>query len=183
MVFGICGGYQMLGESIYDPEGMEHEGEVRGIGLLPVRTVFETSKQRTRVSGQFLKTQGILGNLEGVPLEGYEIHMGTTTITGDGHPLVVLNEGRKEKTLDGAQNGNVYGCYIHGIFDHPKAAKAIVSALYRQKGLDETMVGELDLKQYKEKQYDLLADVIRENMDMKMVYEIIEKGMNAPWGL
>ena len=78
IVFGICGGYQMLGQSISDPTGAEQKGTVRGMGLLPVTTVFEQEKRRTRVSGRFAKVGGALAEMSGVCYEGYEIHMGRT---------------------------------------------------------------------------------------------------------
>lgn len=193
LVFGICGGYQMLGESIYDPEGVEQKGEIRGMGLLPVRTVFETAKTRTRVEGRFLKMEGILKEMADVPVEGYEIHMGTTEFVNKAAaPLVnlvyeadtaVSGGGEGKTRADGAQSGNVYGCYVHGIFDSPEAAKGISAALLKWKGYDADMAETMDLKAYKETQYDLLADIIRDNLDMKRIYEIIEKGMDAPCSL
>lgn len=190
LIFGICGGYQMLGESIYDPEGVEHQGEIKGMGLLPIRTVFASQKTRTRVKGQILQTEGILKGMSGAPIEGYEIHMGETSFTTEsGRPLLHLEyetntaAGSKNTRIDGAQAGNVYGCYIHGIFDSAQAAKKIAEALLREKGMDADMAEEIDLQAYKETQYNLLADVIRENMDMKAIYEIIEKGMDAPCSL
>ena len=82
----------------------------------------------------------------------------------------------------GENRGNVYGCYVHGIFDKPEVAKGIAEALLQEKGM-ETDVEAKDLKAYKESQYDLLADIIRENLDMKRIYEIIEKGNQATWDL
>ena len=193
LVFGICGGYQMLGESIYDPEGVEQKGEIRGMGLLPVKTVFETEKTRTRVEGRFMKMEGILEEMTDVPMEGYEIHMGTTEYVNEpATPLVDLvyeagtasvGGGVLTNRADGAQSGNVYGCYVHGVFDSPEAAKGISAALLKWKGYDVDMAETMDLKAYKESQYDLLADIIRENLDMKSIYEIIENGMDAPCSL
>lgn len=178
LVFGICGGYQMLGEEIADPEGVERKGTVRGMGLLPIRTEFQPEKTRTRVQGHFGELEGLLKGLSGVEIEGYEIHMGTTAFTGEELPILQLyhmtNEGVAEKgRVDGASAGNVYGCYVHGVFDRPEAARAVVSALLEQKGLNPDAVEALDLAAYKEEQYDKLADVIRENLDMKAVYEIL----------
>lgn len=188
LTFGICGGYQMMGESIHDPQGLEQAGEIRGMGLLPIRTIFAPEKTRTRVTGHFLRTEGILKNLAGAGLEGYEIHMGRTEILKKGISLLSLENEITEATEDfhlaedGAQWGNVYGCYVHGIFDKPEVAKGIAEALLQEKGI-ETDVEAKDLKAYKESQYDLLADIIRENLDMKRIYEIIEKGNQATWDL
>ena len=77
-VFGICGGYQMLGEEIRDPEGVERGGTIKAMGLLPAVTVFENTKRRTRVTGRFGEVNGILKAMSGAKLDGYEIHMGET---------------------------------------------------------------------------------------------------------
>lgn len=185
MVFGICGGYQMLGEEIYDPHGMEHTGTIKGMGLLPIHTVFEPQKTRTRVSGQFQNLTGEWEGLNGIEVEGYEIHMGTTEFTEDGCHILTLEddvENHKQKQ-DGAAKGCVCGCYVHGIFDKPEVAGQITSMLLRQKGLDEGAIKAVDLAVYKEEQYDKLADIIRENLDMEAIYEILEKGNEASCSL
>jgi len=192
LVFGICGGYQMLGQEIYDPLGVEREGAIPGMGLLPVRTRFEAEKTRTRVTGTFSSCPGLLYELGGIEAEGYEIHMGTTEFIetsdtagtaetiSETASLLMLQEGFSDITskTDGSVNarGNVYGCYVHGIFDRPQVSQIIVSALLRQKGLDPASVKAIDMKQYKEDQYNQLADIIRANLDMASIYEIVEKG-------
>lgn len=180
LVFGICGGYQMLGEEITDPKGVEQKGTIQGIGLLPTKTVFEEEKTRTRVRGTFRAMEGMLGGLEGVQIEGYEIHMGTTTFLS-GDAILSLSDDVKEgaEKLDGAAQGNVYGCYVHGVFDKPEAARGLVGALLRAKGLDESDIKAVDLEVYKEQQYDKLADIIRESLDMEAIYQILEKGNEA----
>ena len=81
LVFGICGrGYQMLGEEIEDPNGVEKAGKLRGLGLLPTKTVFQKEKKRTRVKGIFQEVPGMLSELKGIGIEGYEIHMGKRVI-------------------------------------------------------------------------------------------------------
>ena len=184
LVFGICGGYQMLGEWICDPDGAEYQGEIPGMGLLPVRTVFAPEKTRTRVSGRFLHMEGILKELEQVETEGYEIHMGTTT-AAEGAGILRLTDELNPNIhkTDGAAQGNVYGCYVHGVFDLPEAAGGLVRALLKEKGLADTPVEALDMRAYKDEQYDHLADIIRESLDMEAVYEILEKGMEAPCSL
>lgn len=178
LVFGICGGYQMLGEEIIDPDGVERKGAVKGMGLLPVRTVFEPQKTRTRVTGRFQNMSGILSCFNQVEIEGYEIHMGTTSFTGEGRNILTLKEVVQGEgcKLDGAAKENVCGCYVHGVFDRPEAAEAFTRVLLEQKGLKPDAVRAVNLSVYKEEQYDKLAEVIRENLDMKAIYEILEKG-------
>ena len=179
IVFGICGGYQMLGETISDPEGMEHKGTIRGMGLLPMNTIFQTEKTRTRVTGRFGQIEGILKELSGIAFEGYEIHMGTSELIGNAKEMSKIEniiENNNEKS-DGAQKENVYGSYVHGIFDAQEVVKTIVSAVLKEKGLDCSKVNAFSLKDYKEKQYDALADAVRMALNMEKVYDIIEKGI------
>lgn len=179
-VFGICGGYQMLGKTIRDPEGMEHRGTVGGMGLLKINTVFQTEKTRTRVSGKFGNIGGILKGLSGVPLEGYEIHMGTSEIVSGTYLTELeseLNDSSFKLKSEGVQNENVYGSYVHGIFDAPEVAKTIVSALLKEKGIESEAVKVFNMAEYKEKQYNALADAVRQALNMERVYEIIDKGM------
>lgn len=183
LVFGICGGYQMLGEEVSDPEGAERKGSVRGMGLLPVRTIFTGEKTRTRVQGRFQALHGILKELSGVSFEGYEIHMGGSTLIdaaeSGGQPLVkfsALQDPEAAFCADGAQNSNVYGCYVHGIFDAPECAKEFAGALLKKKGYDPSQLTVTDWKAYKEEQYDKLADIIRASLDMERIYRIIETG-------
>lgn len=178
IIFGVCGGYQMLGESISDPEGMEHKGTVRGMGLLPVHTVFGTEKRRTRVKGCFQKLEGKLKELSGTELEGYEIHMGSSELKGNAKNLTAIYdiiEDTKEQ-LEGTFKENVYGTYVHGIFDEPKVVKTIVTEILKEKGLDFSKVTSFSMEAYKEKQYDLLAEAVRASCDMEKIYEIVEKG-------
>ena len=179
IVFGICGGYQMLGETISDPEGMEHKGTIRGMGLLPMNTIFQTEKTRTRVTGKFGQIEGILKELSGIAFEGYEIHMGSSELIGNAKEMSKIEniiENNNEKS-DGAQKENVYGSYVHGIFDAQEVVKTIVSAVLKEKDLDCSKVNAFSLKDYKEKQYDALADAVRMALNMEKIYDIIEKGI------
>ena len=161
LVFGICGGYQMLGSTICDPEQVEAAGttEIFGLGLLDMDTVFLGEKVQTQVAGTFDGVTGMLSGLNGMDYTGYEIHMGRSQ--------------EKMPPLQG--KGNVYGSYIHGIFDAPGVSDEILRAICAQKGLDFAALGTFDLQEYKERQYDLLADAVRGGLDMDLVYRIINR--------
>ena len=180
-IFGVCGGYQMLGEELSDPYGVEAGGTIAGMGLLPAKTIFEKEKTRTQIKGRFLSDiSGIFANLSQVEIEGYEIHMGQTEILdGQSGHLAVLEEisGKAAKESVGMCRGNIYGSYIHGIFDQEDVAKTLVAALYKEKGLDCEELAGLNVQAYKEQQYDLLAQGIRENINMELLYQILEKGV------
>ena len=172
VVFGICGGYQMLGERICDPSGVESGGEIRGLGLLPMETVFEQEKTRNRISGTFLETGGILRALSGQPFEGYEIHMGTSTWKEGAVPLIQV-DGKAAGTC----HGNIYGSYVHGIFDRSEVAGALVQAVGNAKGISTEDMKSVDFQAFKETQYDLLADGLRKSMDMEKIYQILNDGI------
>jgi adenosylcobyric acid synthase len=168
-VFGVCGGYQMLGRRITDSEGVEGGGSVTGMDLLPTETEFAAEKQCTRVSGRLLAAGGKLGQLSGAAVEGYEIHMGETRLSESALPLVLLENGR----FDGCFAGNVYGSYLHGLFDSAACRQALLRALTGRKPAAEVF----DYGSYKQKQYDILADAVRENLDMAFIYRILEAGI------
>ena len=171
-IIGICGGYQMLGERVIDPEGVEGGGEIAGLGLLPVTTVFAAEKHRTRVIGLIQYAEGVLGECVGASVEGYEIHMGETMLAPDAHALIQLDHGR----VDGCVRGNVYGSYLHGFFDSSACREAILGALAAKKGVSlEAPV--FDFADYRETQYDLLASSVREHLDMKLIHQILEEGV------
>ena len=181
VIFGVCGGYQMMGESLKDPMGVEAGGEIRGMGLLPIDTVFEGEKMRTRVTGSFEGLSGVLKSLNGVAIEGYEIHMGATTRKeGCQASTKICNHaaaGTAEEKLDGACHDNIYGTYVHGVFDKEGVVKTIVMALGERKGIDMSSVASIDFTAFKESQYDKLAEGLRAHLDMEKIYEILEKGL------
>lgn len=169
-LFGICGGYQMLGKKISDPEACEGGGEIRGMELLDVETVYKSDKIRTRITGKIKCKNGFFSCISGMEFEGYEIHMGETFSYENF--LAELPKNRR----DGAYNGNVCGCYIHGFFDKKSISEAIVKALFKAKNLEYGGTA-VDRKAYKEMQYDLIADAVRKNIDMDLIYKIIENGV------
>ena len=172
MLCGICGGYQMLGKSIVDACGVEGGGSVSGMGLLPAHTEFREEKHRTRITGKIVNT-GSITELEGAFVEGYEIHMGETTLEPGADELVMLDNGSR----DGCANGNVFGSYLHGFFDTAECRSGLLKALCRHKGIGEDALSSFDYAAYKEQQYDMLADAVRKNMDMEMIYRILEGGI------
>lgn len=179
VIFGVCGGYQMLGETLSDPMHVEAGGTIKGMGLLPMDTVFEEEKTRTRVKGAFHKVSGVLEGLSGVELEGYEIHMGVSRLKKDALALTDIEDfvGDGQKKADGAQYNNVYGTYVHGVFDKEAVAKAVVTALGKRKGIDTEQITGVDFQEFKETQYDILASELRKHLDMKKIYEILEQGL------
>lgn len=164
-IFGICGGYQMLGETITDSVGAEGGGSISGMGLLKLKTDFSTEKTRSRTEGRFADVSGAFSDLSGAGFYGYEIHNGRS-VSGE-TPLLSC-----ENTDLGAQSGSVYGCYIHGIFDSADVSECIVKTLFKRKGLTYGG-GKTDRKAYKEMQFDILAKNVRENIDMELIYRIL----------
>ena len=178
IVFGICGGYQMLGETLSDPHHVEAGGTIKGMGLLPMDTVFAENKTRTRVSGKFLKLDGELAALSGAELEGYEIHMGETVLKENaGHCVSIEDHVSGAVKKDGAYCKNVCGTYVHGVFDKEDVAEAVVRALGEKKGIDVSQMTGVDFAAFKETQYDILAVELRKHLDMKKIYEILEQGI------
>lgn len=161
LVFGVCGGYQMLGRHISDPEQVEAAGvtEIDGMGLMPLETVFQGEKVQTQTNGVFSGVAGLLSELNGKRYAGYEIHMG-----------------RSEEARSALISvGNVYGSYVHGIFDEQEVADTILKALCAKKGVSFESLGSFDAKAYKERQYDLLADAVRAGLDMPLIYRILNR--------
>ena len=161
LVFGVCGGYQMLGRHISDPEQVEAAGvtEIDGMGLLPLETVFQGEKVQTQTNGVFSGVAGLLSELNGKRYAGYEIH-----------------KGRSEEARGARFSmGNVYGSYVHGIFDEQEVADTILKALCTKKGVSFESLGTFDARAYKERQYDLLADAVRTGLDMPLIYRILNQ--------
>lgn len=174
----------MMGEAISDPEGMENGGTMKGMGLLPVITQLRNEKMRRQVHGTVNKMDGFFAGLSGLEFDGYEIHIGESVgCTSkdipplDGMPRRTSHTG--EAVFVTGSNKNVCGTYIHGIFDKAAAASALVRALAEKKGImlggRDAMNNELcmDYKDFKEKQYDKLADTLSEYLNMEDIYGIL----------
>lgn len=180
IVFGICGGYQMLGDTLSDPYHVEAGGKIRGMGLLPMDTVFASKKTRTRVTGQFLPMPGTFAALSGVSLEGYEIHMGESVRKEGILPatkLMVAGNQPEEKKTEGAFHENVCGTYVHGVFDKEEVVETLIRILGERKGIDVSSMTGIDFAAFKETQYNILAAELRKHLDMKKIYSILEEGV------
>lgn len=162
-VIGICGGYQMMGARLEDPEGIEGNiPAIPGLGLLPQRMVIEQEKVTRQSRFAFLPAS------ERADCKGYEIHMGRTTLLGDApeRPVARLEDGR----TDGYYlSDRCWGSYMHGILDNP----AVLDNL--AEGFDtRTTAAPLDYAAFKEEQYDKLAALVREHVDMEYIYNSIK---------
>lgn len=162
-VLGVCGGYQMLGQTLRDPEGVEQAGAMRSMGLLPCETEFTPSKARTCTAAKVLT-----GPFAGATMEGYEIHMGRTKRLA-GQPLCRLENGQEE----GAMQGNVFGTYLHGLFDESSLTEALASWLLARKGIAQEAFRPQSHREYQQSQYDLLADAVRASLDLDAVYQVM----------
>ncbi|MCC5910261.1 MAG: cobyric acid synthase [Clostridiaceae bacterium] len=179
-IFGICGGYQILGNKIADPQGVEGSiDEINGMNLLDVETIFEGEKVTTQVEAEVsIKSSGIMNNCQGIYVKGYEIHMGRTKLGDDADPLVTINKKLGEKVCyhDGAisKDGRVCGTYLHGIFDEVEFTQTILNNILEKKGLSPSKEKPLSLEEFKQREYDKLADLVENNIDLNRIYDILE---------
>ena len=175
-IIGICGGYQILGTTVSDPECIESSiRELKGLGLMNLTTIFEGSKETHRIHGKVTEATGLLSSAAGVPVSGYEIHMGRTIGEGISRPFLiedradvpVIGNGDLEGALDAS--GSVMGTYIHGLFHNREFTTAILKELARRKGvsLPDTS-SDLDL----DREYDKLADWVRSSINMDLIYRV-----------
>lgn len=168
-IFGICGGYQMLGEMMEDPYGVESGGQLRGLGLLPMTTVFSKEKTTTQCHGKVMDVDGFYSCWSGLDFKGYEIHMGQSDLRqGDD---LHTNSSQSQ----GAYLGSVAGTYVHGFLDQGQIIHNLVNALLKRKNLS-TNNQEVDFQAYKERQFDILADGIEKALDIDALEKIIFKG-------
>ena len=175
-VVGICGGYQMLGTKVSDPDHIESPiAELDGLGLLPLSTVFQGSKETHRIKGTVIEATGLLAGASGMPVSGYEIHMGRTVGEGFAAPFRIEDRADAAVTeadsMEGAidSSGSVMGTYIHGLFHNGGLRDAMLRELARRKGVTlPDSSSELD----SDREFDKLADWVRSSVDMDLVYRI-----------
>lgn len=157
-IIGICGGYQMLGQDIHDPHGVESvQKTIKGLGLLPVSTTLATTKQTFQKHFYHKHNRHTL-------CEGYEIHMGVTTPLKDNAPLNTFEDGSSEGYYD---NDQCWGTYLHGIFDNIE----VLRALFKN---HTVQLPTQTHRAYKDQQYDSLAAFVREKVDMNKIYKFLQ---------
>ena len=181
MVIGICGGYQMLGERLFDPDHTESRiPELAGLGLLDFSVTFHPDKTTVQASGAVDAPSGWLSGLNGLMLDGYEIHSGVNAFGPGCVPFLRLN-GRTEP--DGVSNkkGNVLGTYLHGLFDTGAFWRAIVNRVREQKGLQANEGEVVTMAEFRNREFDRLASIVRQNLDMDAGYKIV-RGEDVPCG-
>ena len=173
-VVGICAGFQMLGRELHDPDGVESRRPVtEGLGLLPTSTTFLREKVTHQASGRVSDARGLLGGCAGVELTAYEIHMGVSTREGAGGPFHIdARSGRVVDSDDGAldEEGLTLGTYLHGLFHNRDLRRALLEQVARRKGATlPPPAAEVD----PDAEYDKLAALVREHLDMELVYRVM----------
>jgi adenosylcobyric acid synthase len=157
-IVGVCGGYQMLGRCIRDPHGVESKEfrDIAGLGLLPITTIFEA----TKITRQVNATVTLPGLRKPAALSGYEIHMGRSVLDADACCLA-------EECITAGPDGRVWGSYVHGLFDSDEMRDALISWSC---GCEEVCgVSSFSYQAFKEHNYNVLADTVEKQVDIKSI--------------
>ncbi len=172
-VIGICGGYQMLGKTINDPYQVESkESSIAGLGLLDIETTFDQVKTTTQVKAKVAANKGLFEGLSGIEVTGYEIHMGQTKNEKHTAAFEIVETPQGETNYyDGAASDDslIFGSYIHGLFHSSNFSNALINRLRQLRGLSTSPSVAINNK---DRQYDELAEVVRQNLNMREVYKI-----------
>ncbi|MFP3510206.1 cobyric acid synthase [Peribacillus sp. SIMBA_075] len=170
VIFGICGGFQMLGTKLFDPDAVEGNGEnAEGLSLLPVETVFQAEKKTVQMEG--VLSDGMI--MEGeMNLNGFEIHLGRTTLKPQVRPFLLLKDGREDGAI--STDNKVMGTYLHGIFHNRLFTRLLVNQIRRNKGLEEVKENVRSDSERREEAYNLLASHLEENIDMETIYQWLQ---------
>lgn len=165
IIFGICGGFQILGNKVKDPYHIEGDiEELNGLGLLDLETIIENEKTLVQYKGKLVVDNGILKTLNNFEIKGYEIHQGITqgnekNLTTDDRTIFVNRD-------------NIIATYLHGIFDNKNFTDVLLNEIRRRKGLEEVN-NNISYEEYKLKEFDKLEKLVRENVDIDEIYKII----------
>ena len=157
-LIGICGGYQMIGEKIHDPNGLEGPpGSCSGLGLMQFETRLEPNKQLTNISGYLHNSQ--------TPVRGYEIHMGTTYGSALSRPAINLEDGREDGVV--SCDNQIFCTYLHGVFDNSEACVALL------KWAGHTDSKKFDYDKFRDHEINRVATMMKENLNLKSLSEIL----------
>ena len=166
-IIGICGGFQILGEKVLDPYGIEGDiKELPGLGLLDIETTMEKEKVTTQYTGLLKGETGLLKGLGDIQVKGYEIHQGVT----EGKEKSITLDNRLVATV----NDNIFGTYLHGIFDNREFTDFILNNIREKKGLEKKN-STMTFDEYRLQELDKLEKIFRENVDMEAIYKILEE--------
>ncbi len=166
-LIGVCGGMQMLGSSIHDPDGVESDQPVvNGLGILDLDTHFESDKTTTRTWGTIVGNAGLLEGAVGLDFAGYEIHVGVSGTRGDANPVMTPGDGGAPVGFMD-DSGRVFGTYVHDLFKNDAVVDRILSNVASMRGL----TGQYGAEEFsQEEEYDKLADYLRECLNMDLIY-------------
>jgi adenosylcobyric acid synthase len=173
-VIGVCGGFQMLGDRLLDPDGVESpRPEAAGLGLLRAVTTFESQKSTHRAVASVTACRGILAGLGGAALAGYEIHMGRTVTQAPAFSIL-SRSGAACDEPDGGMNpaGTVFGTYLHALFDNDAFRAGLLATLAAKKGISRPAAG---TAWSREQAYDRLAAHVRAALDMAFIHRLLER--------
>jgi adenosylcobyric acid synthase len=172
-VLGICGGYQMMGRVLADPEGIEgQEGRYRGLGLAPLKTVITGQK----VARQRLVTSNY--PQEGLPVAGYEIHQGRSHLAlNEVEPGATVFKALFDDSNLGVvdESQSIWGTYLHGIFDNGPWRRAWLNRLRSQRGLKSLPTGIANYREQREMMLDGIADVVGQHLDLAPILQYLDK--------
>jgi adenosylcobyric acid synthase len=173
LVVGICGGMQMLGETIVDPLEMEHKGTISGLGLLPIRTIMQEDKTTRNATGKIVATALFGQQITDNKFSGYEIHLGRTTYLREGAHFAILStdSGSSQVKYDGCigMDSRVFGTYLHGLFDDDGFRHQFIRAariFHKLTAPDELYLW----KELREESMNRLARQVEETLDMETIF-------------
>ena len=170
-MIGVCGGYQMLGRVLHDPDHVESRvPDLAGLDLLDMEVTFEKEKYTAQASGTVCCASGWLSEANGITVDGYEIHAGHNKTGDQAVPWLQIG-GRTDGIMN--PNGNVLGSYLHGLFDDGQLFAAIASHIRRQKGLTDKAQPPVSFEAFREREFDRIAAIVRASVDMDAVYRIV----------
>ncbi|AZR74549.1 cobyric acid synthase CobQ [Anoxybacter fermentans] len=179
LLMGICGGYQILGKMFYDPHGAESSlRSLPGLGLLQAETEMAKEKTTRQIKGIWAyEDNRYFAKMKGIPISGYEIHMGQT-ILGEEVLRPIYLDSIDEWEGGVNKNGNIVGTYLHGIFENLNWTRQLLNNLRRLKGMKEKKGPVQSYWDFKEAEYNRLAQHVRNHVNIERIYQIIAEGVN-----